>query len=101
LDVGLPAAQKAVQLAPQDLGALDALGYAYFSSGRFYTAEQTLLDVIARAPDYLPARLHLAMTYLSQGKRDAAYAELVHIRDADPNGANGQFAAQLLKQYFP
>ncbi len=100
-EIGLPAAQKAAKLAPDDVPTLDALGWSYLSSGRYHTAEQALLDVINRDPNYLPAHLHLAMTYLAQGNRASAFNELVHVRDADPDGATGQIAAQLLQQYFP
>ncbi len=100
-EIGLPAAQKATELAPDDLDALDALGWSYLSSGRYFTAEQTLLDVIARDSNYLPAHLHLAMAYLAQGKHTDAFNELVFVRDADMDGTNGQLAIQMLKQYFP
>jgi tetratricopeptide (TPR) repeat protein len=100
-DVGLPAAQKAVEIAPDDPSALDALGWAYLSSGNYVSAEQTLLDVINRFPNYLPAHIHLAMTYLAQGNRPAAYDKLNYVQSADPNGADGETAGQLLKQYFP
>jgi tetratricopeptide (TPR) repeat protein len=100
-EIGLPAAQKAAELAPNDVAALDTLGWSYLLSRRYYTAEQTLLDVIALEPDYLPAHLHLAMTYFAQGNHESAFNKLVYIRDADPNGETGQFAAQLLGQYFP
>jgi len=100
-EVGLPAAQKAAELAPEDVAALDTLGWSYLLSGRYFTAEQTLLDALAYEPDYLPAHLHLAMTYLAQGNRDSAFNKLVYIRDTDPNGEAGKFASQLLEQYFP
>ena len=100
-DVGLPAAQKAVQLAPDDPFALDALGWSYLSSGRYANAEQTLLDVIKRFPDHLSAHIHLAMTYLAQGNRAAAFDKLLYVQSADPNGAYGEMAKQLLEQYFP
>jgi len=100
-EVGLPAAQKAVELAPADPAALDALGWSYLASGRYFTAEQTLLQVIEIDPNYLPAQLHLAMTYLSQGKRVEAFDLLSRMQEADPQGGNGQFAEQLLEQYFP
>jgi len=100
-DVGLPAAQKAVELAPADPLALDALGFSYFSSARFANAEQTLRSVIELAPEYFPAHIHLAMNYLAQGNRPAAFNELTYVRDADKGGRNGQFAEQLLEQYFP
>jgi tetratricopeptide (TPR) repeat protein len=100
-DIGLPAAQKAAELAPNDIYALDALGYLNLSSGRYFTAEGMLLDVVSRDPNYLPAHLHLAMAYLAQGKRTEAFNELTYVRDADSNGANGQFAEQMLRRYFP
>ncbi|MDO9302838.1 MAG: tetratricopeptide repeat protein [Anaerolineales bacterium] len=100
-DVGLPAAQKAVNLAPNDPLTLDALGWAYLSSGRYANAEQTLLDVVARFPDHLPAHIHLALTYLAQGSRAAAFDKLTYVQSADPNGADGEMAKQLLKKYFP
>lgn len=100
-DVGLPAAQKAADLTPKDSQALDVLGWSQLSVGQFYTAEQTLLAALKLAPDYALARLHLAMTYLQTGKRDDAYDQLRRVLELDPNGAAGQQAAQILKQYFP
>jgi tetratricopeptide (TPR) repeat protein len=100
-DVGLPAAQKAVEIAPDDPSALDALGWTYLSSGRYTNAEQVLSDVIKRFPDHLPAHIHLALTYLAQGNRAAAFDKLIYVQSTDPNGANGETAERLLKQYFP
>jgi tetratricopeptide (TPR) repeat protein len=100
-DVGLPAAQKAVELSPTDPAALDILGVSYFSSGRFENAEQTFKNLIKLAPEYLPAHIHIAVNYLSQGNRTAAFNELVYVRDADKDGSNGTLAEQLLDQYFP
>ncbi len=100
-DIGLPAAQQAVDLAPDDPFALDALGWAYLSSGRYANAMQILSDLITRFPNHLPAHIHLAMTYLAQGNRADALSELTLVRDADGGGADGLFAEQLLKKYFP
>jgi tetratricopeptide (TPR) repeat protein len=100
-DVGLPAAQKAVEISPDDPSALDSLGWTYLSSGRYANAEQTLLDAIKRFPRYLPAQIHLAMTYLAQGNHTAAFDTFTSVQNADPNGAYGEMAKQLLKQYFP
>jgi tetratricopeptide (TPR) repeat protein len=100
-DVGLPAAQKAAELAPDDASTLDALGWSYLSSGRLTLAEQTLLDSIGAAPELVSAHLHLGMTYLAQANNDAARLELTRARDLDPQGEIGQFAEQLLGQYFP
>jgi tetratricopeptide (TPR) repeat protein len=100
-EIGLPAAQKAAELAPKDVAVLDTLGWSYLASRRYHTAEQTLLEAIALEPDYLSAHLHLAMTYLAQGNHESAFHKLVYIQDADPNGETGRFASQLLAQYFP
>ncbi len=100
-DIGLPAAQRAVELAPDDPFALDALGWSYLSSGRYANAEQTLLDVIARYPNHFPAHIHLAMTYISQGNRTAALNELTYVHATDIGGADGAFAEQLIRKYFP
>jgi tetratricopeptide (TPR) repeat protein len=100
-EIGLPAAQKAAQLAPKDVAVLDTLGWSYLASRRYHTAEQTLLEAITLEPDYLSAHLHLAMTYLAQGNHASAYDKLVYIRDADPDGETGRLASQLLAQYFP
>jgi tetratricopeptide (TPR) repeat protein len=100
-DVGLPAAQKAVDISPDDLSALDALGWAYLSSGRYASAEQVLLDAVKRFPDHWSAHIHLAMTYLAQGNRAAAFDTLTYVQNANAGGADGEMAKQLIKQYFP
>jgi tetratricopeptide (TPR) repeat protein len=99
-EVGLPAAQKAVAISPDDPPALDALGWVYLASGRYASAEQTLLDVTERFPAYLSAHLHLALTYLAQGDYPSAKEKLVYIQSTDPKGPHGELAGQFLKQYF-
>lgn len=100
-DAGLPAAQKAVELSPQDPFSLDALGWSYLSSGRYANAEKVLLDGIALFPDHLPSHIHLAMTYLAQGNQAAAFNELTFVRNADAGGSDGLIAEKLLARYFP
>lgn len=100
-DVGLPAAQKAVELAPNDPLVLDALGWAYLSSGRYANAKQVLINAITLFPDHLPLHIHLAMTYLAEGNQSAAFNELTFVRDADIGGPNGLIAENLLRKYFP
>lgn len=100
-EVGLPAAEQALALAPNDPPTMDALGFLYLSTGRYASAEQILIQAIGLAPDYYPAHLHLAMTYLSQGDRSAAYNTLTFVRDADTSGVYAEAANQLLQSYFP
>jgi tetratricopeptide (TPR) repeat protein len=100
-EIGLPAAQQAVLLAPQDALAWDALGLVYFSTGRFANAEQALLKAIELAPRHFPAHLHLALNYLAQGNRAAAFNTLTFVRDAEAPGEYRETALKLLEQYFP
>ncbi len=100
-EVALPAALKAAELAPNDAAVLDTLGFTYFSSGRYASAEETLQAAIALDAGYWPASIHLAMNYLVQGNNPAAYDALVHVRDADIDGVYGEQARQLLRRHFP
>ncbi|MCC6260209.1 MAG: tetratricopeptide repeat protein [Anaerolineales bacterium] len=100
-ELGLPAAQKAAELAPNDPLVLDTLGFVYFSSGRYASAEETLLSAVKLDPKLYSAYLHLALNYLTQGNMPAAFNALTYVRDANPNGADGARAKQLLERYFP
>lgn len=100
-EIGLPAANKAMDLSPDDPASLDALGWVYLSSGRYASAEQVLSDAAARFPDSLPISIHLAMTYLAQGNRPAAFETLTRVKSLDPRGDYGETAARLLERYFP
>lgn len=100
-EIGLPAAQQAVTLAPDDPFALDTLGYLYFSSGRYASAGENLLRAIEIAPEHFSAHIHLAMNYLAQGNRAAAFNSLTYVRDADSSGIYRETAMRLLGRYFP
>ena len=100
-EIGLPAAQKAVDLDPEDYVALDVLGSAQLTSGLYHPAQTTLLLAIDKESNYAPPHLHLAMAYLQTGERDAAYRQLRIALELDPDGSTGIQANQMLKQYFP
>lgn len=99
-DVGLPAAEQALQIAPNDPASLNAAGYVNLSSGRYATAEKFLLQAIEIEPEYFSAHLHLAMTYLAKGDKAAAFNSLTFIRDAPTAGIFAEKAQQLLDEYF-
>ncbi len=100
-EIGLPAAQQAVLLAPGDVVTLDALGYVYLSSGRYANAVNIFLSVIESSPEYFPTHIHLAMAYLAQGDRAAAYNVLTFVRSSPAAGAYADSAQGLLDKYFP
>lgn len=100
-DVGLPAARKAAQLAPEDPLALDVLGWAQLANGERDAARQTLLSALEHGPQSASAHLHLALVYLQDGDRQGAYDHLQRALELDPQGSVGSQAASMLKQYFP
>jgi tetratricopeptide (TPR) repeat protein len=100
LDVGLPAAQKAAELAPQDPQILDALGWSYAQAGYLHKAEETLRKSLDELPTAL-THLHLAQVYLRAGDQANAFDQLQKTVQLDGGGAAGNMANQLLLQYFP
>ena len=101
LEIGLPAAKQAAQLAPNDPQTLDVLGWSYSNAGLLYNAEQNLRHAIKLSPDLAIAHLHLAENYLRQGDNTSAFNELNLTVHLDKDGTSGQSAAQILNQYFP
>ncbi|MBL8049690.1 MAG: tetratricopeptide repeat protein [Anaerolineales bacterium] len=100
-EIGLPSAQQAVSLASNDAANQDALGYIYYLSGRHANAELSFLQAIELSPEYFPAHLHLALNYIVQGNRPAAFNALTYVRDADTSGLYRESALDLLNKYFP
>jgi tetratricopeptide (TPR) repeat protein len=99
-DIGIPAALKAVELKPGNPQMLDSLGWAYYSSGRYTLAEQSLDEAINLDPLNFPAHLHRAMTYLAVGRSDDAFDELILVRDASQDPVLSVQADHLILQYF-
>jgi len=95
-DVGVPAAQKAVQLTPDDPLALDMLGWLLVLDGRNYEAEGMLFRALEADPQLASAHYHLALYYLQKDDRASMYDQLIQARDLGSTEAEG-----LLKQYFP
>ena len=95
-DVGIPAAQKAVQLSPKDASALDVLGWSYSLAGRFSEAERMLLLALEHDPQYASAHFHVAIVYLQTNDRVSAYEHLLRAHDLGSAEADA-----ALKQYFP
>jgi tetratricopeptide (TPR) repeat protein len=101
MDIGLPAAQKAAELAPKDPQALDALGWSDLQAGYLNGAQQSFIKAIEISPDIALTHLHLAETYLKKGELASAFDELNLARQLDRSGPTGQMAGQLLAKYFP
>ncbi|RME90753.1 MAG: tetratricopeptide repeat protein [Anaerolineae bacterium] len=100
-DVGLPAAQRAVLLAPETPSSLDILGWAYLHLGQIDEAKMYLQRALDADPDLAAAHLHMAVLYLQQGQLAPAYPHLLRARDLGADAPEGQQAEELIRRYFP
>ena len=100
-DVGIPAAQRAVALAKDDLASLDVLGWTYLLDARYTDAEKMLNRALELDSQNPSVHLHLGMLYLQKGDRFSAYSHLIQARDKGSDKAVHENATAILNQYFP
>jgi tetratricopeptide (TPR) repeat protein len=100
-EVGLPAAQTAVELTGEDPLALDMLGWTLALLERFDEAQDTLEHALSLDPDLAQGHLHLGIVLMQTDDWEAARDHLQQARELDPDGPVGEQAQRLLNQYFP
>lgn len=80
--------EKAMRLDPDAAAYYSTiLGHSYFLLKRYAEAIAALKRTLTRNPDYLLARLRLAMVYSEAGQHQEAKAHFTHWRELSPNGA--------------
>ena len=97
-DKGVPAAQRAVDLAPDSAHARDWLGWGLHLMGDHLAAEIELREAIRLDPMLARARLHLGNLLVDVGRIEEGRTELQRAVDLDPAGEVGSRARQLLGQ---
>ena len=95
-DVGVPAAQKAVILAPEDANSLDVLGWLLTLDARYEEAERMLSRALGIDPLNASAHFHIGVLHLQANDRASAYNHLIQARDL-----GNKEAELVLQQYFP
>ena len=100
-DVGLPAAQKAVELSGEDPLALDMLGWTLTLLERYDEARDALEHALSLDPELALGHLHLGIVEMQSDDWETARDHLRQARDLDPDGLAGEQAQLLLNQYFP
>ena len=75
--------EKAVELAPRDLGYRMLLGDLYLKNGRFQSAETAFRDVLQLDADNARAAFNLALTQIALGKVHAATAHLERLAQTE------------------
>jgi tetratricopeptide (TPR) repeat protein len=61
------------------------LGHAYFLTGEYEEAIAALKRVLNRNPNFFPAHIYLAASYIELGQVDKARAEAAEILRMNPN----------------
>lgn len=100
-EIGFPAARRALELAPEDARALDAMGQVYLALGNTSQAEIYFQRALERDPDLPEAHLHLAIVYLQTARPMLAQPALLRACNLAAGMPLGEQAQMLLDQYFP
>lgn len=96
----LPAAQRALELEPNNPEALDLMGWISFLLGDAAQGERFLHQALARDAHYWSARLHQAQIWLWQEKWESAYEALVQVATQTNNPELAAQAQRLLERYY-
>jgi adenylate cyclase len=77
--------KKAMRLNPvHPVWYLWNLGHAYFLTGRFEEAIETLKRVLGRNPGFLAAHVYLTVSYSELGRHEEARAQAAEVRKLNP-----------------
>lgn len=100
-EIGLPAAQTAVELTGEDPVALDTIGWTLAILERYNEARDALEHALSLDPNLAQAHLHLAVVSIQTEEWQVALQHLQTARELDLNGRIGQQAQILLNRFFP
>jgi Flp pilus assembly protein TadD len=92
----LPAARKAVLLAPDDPSSLDTLGLVLFRLGDRLNAARLWRRALAQDEDHAPTHLHLGVLYWYRGETVLARYHLSRANSLAPASPVGSQARRLL-----
>jgi adenylate cyclase len=95
----IPLLQKAIRLNP--IGSnwyYQALGNAYFATGRLEEAVSEYKKIIHRMPNYISAHTMLAATYSEMGRENDARAEVEEVLRINPRSSL-RYRAKILTIY--
>jgi tetratricopeptide (TPR) repeat protein len=100
-EVGLPAAQRLLELRPGDPAAMVLLGRAHLLLGQNEEAQEFLTLAVETNQTYAPAHLYLGLLFLDTGRTEEARAYFLSALQLDPGGPTGLQAERLLDRFFP
>ncbi len=94
---GLPSAQEAVRLAPDDAEARDLLGWALHLTGNDAAAQAELQRALELDPLSASAHYHMAAVLTALGRANEAQQETERAASLDPSGELGKRAREILE----
>lgn len=79
-----------------------SIGYTFFGNAclnmrKFDEALKAHQRAVELEPDNMFARCHLGETFLVMKQKEKGLEELRKVQEADPNGADGAFARQVIR----
>ncbi|GAB4536805.1 MAG: hypothetical protein Kow0063_22770 [Anaerolineae bacterium] len=95
---GLPAAQAAIALTPQDPQAYDMLGWMYLLAGDPQQAQVHLESALSLDPELASAHYHLGILRKVMGQEEAARYALMRAIDLDTDGFYREQAQKALSE---
>ena len=99
-DLGLPAAEKALELAPDIPEAQDVYGLTLLALGESEKANQAFSVALSLNPEYAPTWLHMGQAAIAAGDSALAKDALLKTVKISENSVEGRMARRLLEQYF-
>jgi tetratricopeptide (TPR) repeat protein len=90
--------QSVLRTAPEDYRALDLLGVVRVLQQRVPEAEELFLRAIRQKTDFAPARAHLGLLYVQNGRADDAAPQLREAVQIDPSRRDASDALVRLLQ---
>jgi tetratricopeptide (TPR) repeat protein len=99
-ELGLPAAEKAVALAPDKPEAQDTYGMALTAVGEAEKANTAFSVALSLNPDYAPTWLHIGQAAISRGDSTLAKEALKKAVKISGYSMEAQIARRLLEQYY-
>ena len=100
-EYGLPAAQAAIELSPEDPLVLDSLGWILVKLERYDEAQDALEHALSLDLELALPYLHLGLLALHMDDWETAREDFRQAQELDPDGPVGEQAKRLLDQYFP
>jgi tetratricopeptide (TPR) repeat protein len=99
-DLGLPAAERAVDLAANVPEAQDIYGLTLLTIGETEKANQAFSVALSLDPEYAPTWLHIGQAAISSGDSTLAKEALLKAVNISGYSMESQIAGRLLEQYY-